>query len=142
MYNNLWDGSNLFRKFWSCCARNKVLAFSWKLLLDRLPTCMNLIRRHAIPISHPCICVLCGQEHETASHLFPWCPFTIQVWNLIYRWLDFPFVLPSDIVSHYLQRRGLFRCKKAKVVRSLFWHTVVWSIWMLRNEVIFKNGKI
>lgn len=27
-------------------------------------------------------------------------------------------------------------------MRGLFWHAIVWSIWLLRNDVIFNNGNI
>lgn len=32
----------VFKKFWECKAPSKVLAFSWRLLLDRLPTRVQL----------------------------------------------------------------------------------------------------
>lgn len=108
------DRSNLFRKFWTCCAPSKVLAFSWKLLLNRLSTYLNLLKRNAFPGTHPCVCVLYVIEQEYACHLFLQCSFTTQVWYFIYRWLDFPFVLPIDNVSHYLQQRGILNVKRLK----------------------------
>lgn len=40
--------SDFFKKFWVSCVSSKVLAFSWRLMLDRLPTRINLPQRHVL----------------------------------------------------------------------------------------------
>lgn len=75
------DESNLFRNFWSCCAPSKVLAFSWKLLLDRLPTYMNLLQRNVFSVSSAAACVLCKLVTESAIHLFLHCPLSVKIWQ-------------------------------------------------------------
>lgn len=60
-------------------------------------------------------------------------------WYWLYGWLGFHIVLPNDNAEHYLMHRGLFRGKKLKKFRSLFWHTTVWTLWPQRNEFIFKQ---
>jgi len=40
----------VFHQLWKSQAPSKVLALSWKLLLDRIPTWLNLSRRNALPL--------------------------------------------------------------------------------------------
>lgn len=64
------------------------------------------------------------------------------VWCKIYGWLGFDFIMPSTLTQHYVLHRGLFTGKKVKQARLIIWYTTVWSIWLLRNEVIFRNVSI
>lgn len=70
----------LFKKFWKNCVPRKVLTFSWQLILDRLPTCLNLHHRHVIMDPEHCRCVFCEVHHESTQNLFLLCPFSLQVW--------------------------------------------------------------
>jgi hypothetical protein len=63
------------------------------------------------------------------------------VWYEIFKWLGVVIVMPPNIFL-------LFYCfseaAKSKMVRKgfrLVWHTVIWSLWRARNNVIF-NRKI
>lgn len=128
---NILTGPNeIFKKFWLSCAPTKILAFSWQLLLDRLPIRVNLHQRHIIPDVTLCCCVLCGIEQQTVSHLFLHCAFLQRVW------------VHQDIHSFYISHRQLIRGNKMKKFRSLFWHATVWSLWLIRNEIIFKGGLV
>jgi hypothetical protein len=56
---------------WKSPAPLKVLAFSWTLLLDRIPTRSNLaLRRVLVGWEDACVCVFCGRMEETTRHLF------------------------------------------------------------------------
>lgn len=46
-------GRNVFRKIWESPASSKVIAFSWQLLLDRIPTRVNLAMRRILPTDAP-----------------------------------------------------------------------------------------
>jgi len=41
----------VFVQLWKSPAPSKVVALSWKALLNRIPTIVNLHRRHAIPLT-------------------------------------------------------------------------------------------
>ena len=65
---------NCLKGFWFNLeefSTSKVVAFSWKLLHDLIPTKDNLVRRNCVPLMVNIInCVICGSEAETVNHLF------------------------------------------------------------------------
>jgi len=75
----------VFESIWKSKAPLKVVAFSWKLLLDRIPTRRNLARRNCLPPKVSYRCVLCGITEEPANHLFLHCSFTTKVWTCVMR---------------------------------------------------------
>lgn len=100
------------RNQWKNWAPSKVCAFSWQLLLDRLPTKFNLHRREMTPK-----CVLCGNSSEKVLHLFLHCDFVSAIWyevSVVLVWfkLFLRIWLPLS----------LFKSRKAKVKEL----TTVW----------------
>jgi hypothetical protein len=68
----------VFKNLWKCGAPSKVYGFSWQLLLDRIQTKDNLVKRRILQIQQ-CMCVLCGSATETAAHLFLHCDLVAKV---------------------------------------------------------------
>lgn len=67
----LEDGSGrVFDNLWETPAHSRVIAFSWKLLLDRIPTRYNLAVRHVIQQNTSTYCVLCVGREETPINIF------------------------------------------------------------------------
>lgn len=76
---------------------------------------------------------------ETTDHLFFVCPLVSSIWYAIYRWLGLeviPFTAASD---HYIHHGSLLRGKKLGRFKFLVWHAVTWSLWLLRNKIIFQG---
>lgn len=69
----------VFENIWKSKAPLKVVAFSWKLLLDRILSRTNLARRNCLPHEVTTLCVLCGRLEESSMHLFLHCNFTTKV---------------------------------------------------------------
>ncbi|RHN40206.1 putative reverse transcriptase zinc-binding domain-containing protein [Medicago truncatula] len=63
----------IFRELWKSKAPAKVLAFSWTLFLDRIPTMVNLGKRRLLRVEDSKRCVFCGCQDETVVHLFLHC---------------------------------------------------------------------
>lgn len=101
--------SDLLHNFWRSNVPNKVLAFSWQLLRDRLPTRFNLFKRNDIAEVNLGTCALCGQAVETALHLFQNCQFTTRIWEWLYSWLGLDAEVPQDLASHYLLRLDFYK---------------------------------
>ncbi|KAL8492226.1 hypothetical protein ACS0TY_023749 [Phlomoides rotata] len=59
------DKERGFKIIWSKSTPLKVIINSWRVLWDRLPTKMNLHRRHVLHSNTNLKCVLCDQEEET-----------------------------------------------------------------------------
>jgi hypothetical protein len=84
-----WHGEEcLVIYMWKSHALSKVLAFSLKFLLDRIPASANLAWRNVLPPDVQTSCVLCNsQNSEGASHLFLHCTVVDRIWSKIMRWL-------------------------------------------------------
>jgi len=133
--------SHILALVWKSWASSKVLVFSWQLLLDRIPTMMNLLRRGVLRDQEASLCVFCGVEAEIVSHLFVTCWVALRVWYDIFRWFGWELVLPMDLLGLFegccvFPRRESIRCGFL-----LIWHSVVWSIWSARNDLVF-SGRI
>ena len=60
----------VFDLLWKSPALSKVVAFSWQLLLNRIPSKDNLLSRRILPPVSLGRCDFCDQVAETATHLF------------------------------------------------------------------------
>jgi hypothetical protein len=76
-----------FEQIWESPAPSKVIAFSWLLLYDRLPTKNNLVTRHIIAPEVSRDCVGCVGNVETSLHLFLHCDSAVVIWYAVFRWL-------------------------------------------------------
>jgi hypothetical protein len=128
----------VFKNLWKCGAPSKVCAFSWQLILDRIQTKDNLLKRRIINVQQG-QCVMCSSAQETATHLFLHCNFAATVWYGIMRWIGFTIVLPNAVVSSLAV---LLNCVKAKNQRRglcFIWNVYMWVLWRCRNDSIFNN---
>jgi hypothetical protein len=129
----------VFKHLWKCVAPTKVCAFSWQLLLDRIQTKDNLLKRRIIQVQNEG-CSLCGVTLETGRHLFLHCRYAAKIWYDIVRWLDFTIMLPHDITSSLAILLHCTKNKREKIGLCLIWNAYMWVVWNVRNDCIFNNG--
>ncbi|MCH79506.1 LINE-1 reverse transcriptase like [Trifolium medium] len=125
---------------WKSPAPSKVLAFSWKLLRNRIPTRTSLAHRGIQVVGGSLDCVHCSGWEEDTPHLFLFCDFAAQVWNAIFRWLGVVIVMPPNLFLLLECLMGAAPNKKIGNGFSLIWHTTVWMLWRSRNDISFANG--
>jgi hypothetical protein len=125
---------------WKCVAPSKVIAFSWKLLRNRIPTRGNLAARGILVAGGGGECALCVANTEDVNHLFMFCGFACRVWGEICKWLGIVFVMPPNLFIFYDSFVGSSARKRTESGYVLIWQTTVWSIWHSRNDVVFANG--
>lgn len=101
------SSSAIFMVLWKCKVPSKVLAFSWQVFLDRIPTKVNLLKRGVNLSIEEQRCVFCNSALEDSEHLFLSCSFSMVVWGKVYGWLGVLGVQPSNIIDHFAQHRGL-----------------------------------
>jgi hypothetical protein len=129
----------VFDFIWKSPAPSKLIAFSWQLIHNRIPTKDNLARRGILGgVTHG-NCVMCSGMLETANHLFLHCDYAFSIWLEVFRWLGVTVVMPTDLSMLFEYFIGLARSKKSRKGFMLVWHTTLWLIWRSRNDVIFNN---
>ncbi|KAK2372488.1 hypothetical protein QL285_073614 [Trifolium repens] len=131
----------VFKKIWKSGAPSKVGAFAWQLLLNRIPTKDNLLKRRIIQTQQG-RCVMCGLAPETAIHLLFHCPFAAKVWYKVMGWLGFIIIIPHNIASSLAILLDCAKNKKEKVGLCLIWSAYIWVLWSVRNNCIFNNGAV
>jgi len=109
----------------------------WRVLLDKMPTDDQLIKRGC---SIPSICSLCTLSSETSSHLFLECNFAAQIWN----WLSGVFNCNINLSSfsdplQVINNAASPQCKL--VMLSAIIHSFH-IIWYCRNQKIFSDKTI
>ena len=81
MYTQVSGASNdIFKILWQANAMPKAQITAWRILLDRVPTRINLIRRGVSVNSS--VCTLCQASEEMTQHLFLDYTFAQRVWTL------------------------------------------------------------
>jgi len=115
-------------RVWKSGAPSKVVVFSWQLILDRIPTRLNLSHRGVPLLEGGLGCVFCAASSESSVHLFLLCPFILPVWYQVSRWLGWHFVLPLGLAQQFLSFTGLGGGKRVRLCLLLIWHTVIWTI--------------
>jgi hypothetical protein len=116
-----------------------VIAFSWQLLFDRVPTLVNLRSRGVLPPSSSFNCVGCGDLPESSSHLFLHCKSALVVWYSVFSWLGVVLVVPPNLSSLYACLSVAAPNIKVRKGFCLVWHSVIWAMWRARNNLIFNN---
>lgn len=130
----------VFTSIWKSPAPTKVIAFSWKLFRDRIPTRGNLSRRHALSKNSPLNCVIYEGVPEESDHLFLHCVTATAIWTNLLRWLGFDYHPPPDLFYHWQWWNDSARNKKVRKGYRIIWHAAVWTIWKIRNDFIFNNS--
>ncbi|PWA40157.1 reverse transcriptase domain, Reverse transcriptase zinc-binding domain protein [Artemisia annua] len=120
---------------WSKFLPKKVNIMVWKMIMDRIPTRVNLDARGVdIPFV---LCPICEGCSETVNHIFFECSFVTQVYNRFARWWDIH--IPG--LSSYVQWLEWFDSVRLPRVHkqlleaafmSLWWH-----VWCFRNSCVF-----
>jgi hypothetical protein len=123
---------------WKCGAPSKVSAFSWQLLLDRIQTKDNLVKRCIIDAQQG-QCDRCMLGPETALHLFLHCDYAAKIWYEMVSWLGLIIILPHDIASSLAILLNCGKNKSEKVGLCLVWNAFMWVLWKVRNNHIFNH---
>jgi hypothetical protein len=134
------DLRRVLNQIWESTTPSKVIAFSWQLLLDRIPTRNNLEGRGIVMVEEPWECVGCVGSVETSSHLFLLCPSALKVWREIFYWVGVDMAFSPSLGALFEDFKASARNAKLRRGYVLIWHVTLWSIWKARNSAIFANG--
>ncbi|XP_039017176.1 uncharacterized protein LOC120148050 [Hibiscus syriacus] len=105
---------------------------------QRVPVKEELAKRGVAEIVDQ-LCVLCGREVESISHLFLHCRVVWGLWSSFLKMWDVSLVIPKCSMDFLILWDDFMN-------NSLIWkfipRAVMWSVWKCRNEIIFRKVKL
>lgn len=110
-------------------------------MLDRLPCRQQLQRIGVLDAQADVMCALCHEEMETSVHLMSSCLKVREVWEACNVWLtnlDASNSVPLSV--HFLQFSRQGRNNRQRQGELAVWLAVVWSVWLLRNDIVFGSA--
>lgn len=87
-------------------------------------------------------CSLCQSCEESGPHLLLSCPVSYDVWCSYAGWLGLPTTFPEEPSAHLLHFIWPGYNNSLRGGLLVIWLLVVWSLWLMRNKVIFNNGEL
>ncbi|XP_048490028.1 uncharacterized protein LOC125491990 [Beta vulgaris subsp. vulgaris] len=135
--NNPDSNPTFWRMLWKSNIFPKWKHFIWKIMVKALPTTDNLIKRK-IPNISP-TCKLCNSRNENTTHILRDCQISQRVWFITMgiSTSNSTQIPIQDWIKNFL---NFFRKKKEDGERMIIsFISTLWSIWLHRNEIIFKG---
>ncbi|GJV55352.1 RNA-directed DNA polymerase, eukaryota, reverse transcriptase zinc-binding domain protein [Tanacetum coccineum] len=125
---------------WDKIIPRKVNIFMWRLSLDRLPHRLNL-SLHVMDI--PAIsCSSCNANVEYANHIFFECIVASDLWKLVYRWCEIPFVQALSFKAFKDWLSSWHAPKEKKHRLFIISTSVLCWLWRFRNNVSFNSQSL
>ncbi|XP_058775378.1 uncharacterized protein LOC131649643 [Vicia villosa] len=123
-----------------CDVPLKCRAFGWRCFRDRIPTKDSLVRKGISFSPTDLSCSFCGISSESSRLSFLLCGMADEVWKYIASWIGL-----EDYKAEYFKESFWIWhsfCYKKKVKRGKLgsvWLATLWTLWLHRNKIIFKN---
>ncbi|XVF79317.1 hypothetical protein PTKIN_Ptkin14bG0211600 [Pterospermum kingtungense] len=125
-------------KLWNGYLPPKVEIFCWQLIHGKSAVKANLMTRNILQ-NNNILCPLCGEADETVSHLFFSCSFSWKVWYFWCGVWEVQWVSHCDPWFFFVQWNSLLPNRALDKMWGMLFGAVAWSIWLCRNEVVFKG---
>ena len=123
---------------WNGCIPIKVNIFLWRLLLNKLPSRVNLDRRG---IDVPSIlCPICHEDVETANHIFFTCEMASTLWSMLAKWWEVDIPLCANMEDWIVWLDSSHFSKKVRVFLEGVGGVLLWCIWSFRNGLVFSTS--
>ena len=125
-----------WKSIWQPKVPPRVSFFIWVAALGKILTAENLRKRHIILVSWCCLCKVDG---ETIDHLLLHCPFSCEVWDMIFALFGVQWVMPGKILDLLACWQGCFGRHKHNVIWKCIPHCLMWCLWQERNSRQFEG---
>ncbi|CAJ2666063.1 unnamed protein product [Trifolium pratense] len=113
----------VFSNIWKSDALSKVVAFAWQLMLNRIPTKVNLTLRG---IGNDMVCSFYNVTAENTLHMFLHCGTSAKIWYELVQWIGQELLLPPSFSLSFSMMVGCGIGKKGKKGLMLIWHAYIW----------------
>ncbi|XP_058765967.1 uncharacterized protein LOC131639491 [Vicia villosa] len=124
---------------WKIKSPSKNLFFGWRLILEKLATKDQLARRGILVEGIETACVFCQSEEETLVHLFAGCSVTLGIWRKVFGWTDLGTTMSLEDFVNFFHNCSNIKCVNKRFIGAVIWLSTVWSLWLKRNAMVFKN---
>lgn len=111
----------------------------WRILSSVLPIRMSLLERNVIHSLEEAACIFCCDDFEDLHHLLLGCVLARSVWEKVECWLQVDPIIETTVEEHFDSFAHLFSGHKSKKSVLIFRLATCWSIWLARNNSIFKG---
>ncbi|XP_058762286.1 uncharacterized protein LOC131635664 [Vicia villosa] len=128
-----------FKRIWKTSIPSRLKVFGWRVVLNRIPTKDQLAKRGVIRDGQQQLCTFCQDKVEDLEQLMFNCSISQRVWSSICGWLDIKGMGDSVGVNHLRNFTQALTGKIKKKKLYLIWLTTVWSLWMARNNFLFRD---
>ncbi|KAK1300131.1 hypothetical protein QJS10_CPB13g01036 [Acorus calamus] len=127
-------------RIWSPKVPRKIKIFTWLLAHERLRTKVYQAKWCE---AEQVLCALCGDEPETAAHLFCQCRVTQALWRVVgaATSLD-PFQSLTEMWEAGARLHSMSRPGASKYLARLVIPAGTWVIWRTRNDAVFKGARV
>ncbi|KAE9617647.1 putative reverse transcriptase zinc-binding domain-containing protein [Lupinus albus] len=103
---------------------------------------VELFKRKVISSNEDIKCTICKNDDESIDHLFINCELAFSVWNGVYVWLQVMEPKPSSTIESSNLHYDIGRNSKGPKFWRMVWFVVMWSIWTMRNNLIFSTKEV
>ncbi|KAI8570885.1 hypothetical protein RHMOL_Rhmol01G0073500 [Rhododendron molle] len=93
-----------------------------------------------LPEGQSVICPCCSLIVETPEHLFLLCQFAWDVWSLILDWWHVRWVCPASLLDLFTWWLDFGFKNLEKFLWETTFHATIWSVWLVRNDIVFNNA--
>jgi len=131
-------------KAWMKLAPPKVEFFLWLALLGKLNTKVMLWKKGILQADQ-LRCPLCAvqTELESLDHLLVNCPISWIIWQTIAAELGKVIITPANFRNFFEQWLSIkWKNSTMRKIWCATFFAVAWSIWLVRNEIIFQQRSV
>nr|GEY33898.1 putative RNA-directed DNA polymerase, eukaryota, reverse transcriptase zinc-binding domain protein [Tanacetum cinerariifolium] len=113
----------------------KVNVLAWKVMIDALPTRLNISHRG---IGIPSLsCPICDCGVESTDHLFFRCTLVKQLGHKVLTWWNLPVAEFDSYIAWKSWLSSIRVSSKIKLVLEEVWSVMWWFVWNHRNKILF-----
>lgn len=87
------------KTIWKHSAPPKDCIFAWKGVKEKILILDNVIKTGKILVNR---CFLCDNDAESCNHILLWCPFTANLWHMVYSLIGINWVMSSSVYNEIM----------------------------------------
>lgn len=134
------DKEDFYQQLWKLKIPSKIKGFIWRVSHDRIQTMENSLERRIIQMDSNINCVFSNECVESPQHLLFECRFAHYIWLSCYQWFGDTIECYHHHAFPTFGNIGGWSRTQGKISLVGVWTSIVWSIWLHRNDIRF-NAK-